>query len=256
MYTLGLDIGSTASKAVILKDGEHIISISVIDVGTGSSGPKKVIDDVLFKSNLTREDLHKVVVTGYGRMTFKDADKQLSELSCHSKGANFLIPEAKTIIDIGGQDAKILKIDKTGKLINFIMNDKCAAGTGRFLDVMAKVLEVKVDELADLSSKSEETVNISSTCTVFAESEVISHLARGAKKEDICFGIHKSIAKRVSGLAQRVVIEKDLVMTGGVANNKGVVKAIENELKQSIKVPENPQIVGALGAALFAYKLI
>ncbi len=186
MYTMGLDIGSTTSKGVIIKDGEEIVASVLVPVGTGTSGPLKLIKELKEKSNLTEKDIEKTVVTGYGRIQYKDADKQISELSCHAKGVAFLIPGARTIIDIGGQDAKAMKLNDKGKLINFIMNDKCAAGTGRFLDVMAGVLETDVSKLGEISEKSTKEVSISSTCTVFAESEVISHLSANAKKRGYC----------------------------------------------------------------------
>ncbi len=186
MYTMGLDIGSTTSKGVIIKDGEEIVASVLVPVGTGTSGPLKLIKELKEKSNLTEKDIEKTVVTGYGRIQYKDADKQISELSCHAKGVAFLIPGARTIIDIGGQDAKAMKLNNKGKLINFIMNDKCAAGTGRFLDVMAGVLETDVSKLGEISEKSTKEVSISSTCTVFAESEVISHLSANAKKRRYC----------------------------------------------------------------------
>ncbi|MFV3013489.1 2-hydroxyisocaproyl-CoA dehydratase activator HadI [Clostridium botulinum] len=254
MYTMGLDIGSTTSKGVIIKDGKEIVASVLVPVGTGTSGPLKLIKELKEKSNLTEKDIEKTVVTGYGRIQYKDADKQISELSCHAKGVAFLIPGARTIIDIGGQDAKAMKLNDKGKLINFIMNDKCAAGTGRFLDVMAGVLETNVSKLGEISEKSTKEVSISSTCTVFAESEVISHLSANAKKEDIVAGIHTSVVRRVSTLAMRVGIEDQVVMVGGVARNKGIVKAMEKELGHDIKVPELAQLTGALGAAIYAFE--
>ncbi|BAQ13972.1 putative activator of 2-hydroxyisocaproyl-CoA dehydratase [Clostridium botulinum] len=254
MYTMGLDIGSTTSKGVIIKDGKEIVASVLVPVGTGTSGPLKLIKELKEKSNLTEKDIEKTVVTGYGRIQYKDADKKISELSCHAKGVAFLIPGARTIIDIGGQDAKAMKLNDKGKLINFIMNDKCAAGTGRFLDVMAGVLETDVSKLGEISEKSTKEVSISSTCTVFAESEVISHLSANAKKEDIVAGIHTSVVRRVSTLAMRVGIEDQVVMVGGVARNKGIVKAMEKELCHDIKVPELAQLTGALGAAIYAFE--
>lgn len=256
MYTMGLDIGSTASKGVILKDGKEIVATSVVASGTGTSGPEKVRRELMEKSSLKRKDLEKIVVTGYGRMNYKDADKQISELSCHAKGTSFLVEGVRTIIDIGGQDAKALVLDQSGILQNFVMNDKCAAGTGRFLDVMAKVLETEVSKLGDISSRSMKEVSISSTCTVFAESEVISHLSAGEATEDIVAGIHTSIAKRVSSLAKRAGIKDKIVMVGGVARNKGVVEAMRNAIGMDIIVPENAQLTGALGAAIYAYNEI
>ncbi|GAA0733279.1 2-hydroxyisocaproyl-CoA dehydratase activator HadI [Clostridium oceanicum] len=256
MYTMGLDIGSTTSKGIIMKDGKEIVASAIVAVGTGTSGPEKVIKELQEKSNLTEKDIEKTVVTGYGRIQYKNADKQISELSCHTKGVTFLIPNTRTIIDIGGQDAKAMKLNEKGKLINFMMNDKCAAGTGRFLDVMARVLETDVSELAAISEKSQKEVSISSTCTVFAESEVISHLSNNAKKEDIVAGIHTSVARRVAMLAMRVGIQDQVVMVGGVARNSGVVKAMEKELGYDIKVPKLAQLTGALGAAIYAFEEI
>lgn len=255
IYTMGIDIGSTASKSVILKDGKEIISKAVVDVGAGTSGPKRVIEEVTKAAGLSRGDISYILATGYGRNSLLEwADNQMSELSCHAKGANYLFPNVRTVIDIGGQDAKVLKVGPNGVLINFVMNDKCAAGTGRFLDVMAKILEVNIGELEGLGEKSTEDVSISSTCTVFAESEVISQLSRGVHKNDIIKGIHRSVAGRVGGLAKRIGIEDDLVMTGGVALNGGVVEALEETLNHKIKRSPLTQYTGAIGAALFAYK--
>lgn len=254
MYTMGVDIGSTASKGVILKDGKDIIASSTISVGTGTSGPDRVVSNIFEKSQLSKNDIKRVVVTGYGRMNFNYADKQISELSCHAKGAYSIFPDARTIIDIGGQDAKVLKLNSKGRLVNFVMNDKCAAGTGRFLDVMANVLEVKTSELADLADKSQSEVEISSTCTVFAESEVISRLSEGNKPEDVAAGIHRSIARRVSSLAKRIGIEKEVIMTGGVAQNRSVVGFMEKEIGFPIKISKYAQIIGALGAAIYAWE--
>ena len=177
IYTLGIDIGSTASKCVMLKDGKEIVAKSLIAVGAGTSGPQRAIAEVLEKAGKTEADMAYTLATGYGRNSLEDiADHQMSELSCHAKGATFLFPDVHTVIDIGGQDVKVLQIDN-GVMTNFVMNDKCAAGTGRFLDVMARVLEVKVEDLGTLGSQSTKYVGISSTCTVFAESEVISQLS-------------------------------------------------------------------------------
>jgi predicted CoA-substrate-specific enzyme activase len=254
IYTLGIDVGSTASKCVILKNGTEIISKALIDVGAGTSGPDRAITEVMEKSKLPREAICCALATGYGRNSIDWVDHQLSELSCHAKGAYFLFPEVKTVIDIGGQDVKILKIATGGMLSNFVMNDKCAAGTGRFLDVMARVLEVKIEDLERLSAESTKIINISSTCTVFAESEVISQLAQAADKRDIIRGIHRSVAGRVAGLAKRLGIEDQVVMTGGVAQNHGVVLAMEQEIGHKVHTSSLAQYNGALGAALFAYQ--
>ena len=195
-----------------------------------------------------------VLATGYGRNSLEEiADAQMSELSCHAKGATFLFPQVHTVVDIGGQDVKILQVEN-GVMTNFVMNDKCAAGTGRFLDVMARVLEVKVQDLGMLGAQSTKQVEISSTCTVFAESEVISQLSMGTDKRDIINGIHRSVASRVAGLAHRVGIRDQVVMTGGVAQNSGVVKALEEALGHEVHISPLTQYNGALGAALFAYQ--
>ncbi|MGB5823576.1 MAG: acyl-CoA dehydratase activase [Proteocatella sp.] len=254
IYTMGIDVGSTASKCVILKNGTEIISKSLVEVGAGTSGPKRAIESVLEQCSLKQEDMQYVLATGYGRNSIDWIDSEMSELSCHAKAAYFLFPHVRTLIDIGGQDAKVLRINENGMLTNFAMNDKCAAGTGRFLDVMARIIEVNVDDLAKLSSRSTKIVNISSTCTVFAESEVISQLAHNENIFDIVRGIHKSVAGRVAGLAKRVGLEDKIVMSGGVARNEGVVIALEEELGNKIEVSPLAQYAGALGASLFAYE--
>lgn len=253
IYTLGIDIGSTASKCVMLADGKDIVAKSLISVGAGTSGPQRAIDEVLASAGKKREDMAYILATGYGRNSLMDfADKQMSELSCHAKGAHFLFPEVHTVIDIGGQDVKVLEIEN-GVMTNFAMNDKCAAGTGRFLDVMARVLEVDVKDLGRLGAMSTKYVGISSTCTVFAESEVISQLAMGTDKCDIINGIHRSVAGRVAGLAHRIGVRDQVVMTGGVAQNQGIVKALQDELGHEIHTSPLTQYNGALGAALFAF---
>jgi len=253
IYTLGIDIGSTASKCIMLADGKEIVSKSLISVGAGTSGPQRAIAEVLESVGKTKEDMAYILATGYGRLSLEGvADAQMSELSCHAKGASFLFPDVHTVIDIGGQDVKVLQIEH-GMMTNFVMNDKCAAGTGRFLDVMARVLEVKVEELGELSAKSTKYVGISSTCTVFAESEVISQLAQDTDKCDIINGIHQSVANRVAGLAHRVGVREKVVMTGGVAQNIGIVRALEDALKCKIHTSPLTQYNGALGAAAFAY---
>ncbi len=251
---MGIDVGSTASKCVILQDGKEIISKSLIPVGTGTSGPARAISEVLDGAKMTREQIDFVLATGYGRNSLDGlADTQMSELSCHAKGAAFLFPNVRTVIDIGGQDVKVIEIED-GMMKNFVMNDKCAAGTGRFLDVMARVLEVKVEDLDILGDQSTKEVSISSTCTVFAESEVISQLAIGTDKCDIINGIHRSVASRVAGLCNRVGVRDDVVMTGGVAQNHGILHALEAQLGHTIHIDALTQYNGALGAALFAYQ--
>ena len=254
IYTLGIDIGSTASKCVIVRDGEEIVAKALVAVGAGTSGPQRAIAEVLENAGMTKEDIAYTLATGYGRNSLENyADHQMSELSCHARGAYFLFPQVRTVIDIGGQDVKVLHIE-TGAMVNFQMNDKCAAGTGRFLDVMARVLEVNVNDLGRLGAMSTKYVGISSTCTVFAESEVISQLAQGTNKCDIINGIHKSVANRVVGLAHRVGVQEQVVMTGGVAQNRGVVEALQEQLGVTVHTSPLTQYNGALGAALFAWQ--
>ncbi len=254
MFTVGIDIGSTTCKSVIINDGSIIVGRAIVPFGTGTIGPKRVYQSVLDSCGLSRDDIERTLVTGYGRFTFDDADNQKSEMSCHAKGVNFIIPSARTIIDIGGQDAKALRINPNGMLEDFVMNDKCAAGTGKFLDVMAGILNVKVADLGIISEHSQVEVSISNTCTVFAESEVISKLSMNVAIEDIIAGIHRSVAKKVAALVYRNGIVKDVAMSGGVALNKGVVGAMRKELKTDILVHEDCQLAGALGAALFAWE--
>ncbi len=254
MYTMGVDVGSASSKVVILKDGKDIVAAETVQFGTGSTGPQKALEKAYEVSGLTREDMSFVVATGYGRFNFEGADKQVSEISCHAKGVFHLVPTARTIIDIGGQDAKAIRLDSKGGIKQFFMNDKCAAGTGRFLEVMARVLETTLDQMASLDELADEAAPISSTCTVFAESEVISQLSNGVNRNNIIRGVHLSVASRACGLAYRGGLEKDIVMTGGVAQNAGVVRAMESVLKKDVIVAPHPQTTGALGAALFAFE--
>lgn len=254
IFTMGIDVGSTASKCVIMKDGSEIVAKSLVSVGTGTSGPARAIAEVLENAGMKREEMDFVLATGYGRNSLDGlADMQMSELSCHAKGATYLFPDVRTVVDIGGQDVKVIEIEN-GMMKNFVMNDKCAAGTGRFLDVMARVLEVKVEDLGRLGDESTKEIGISSTCTVFAESEVISQLAVGTDKRDIIAGIHRSVAGRVSGLCNRVGVRERVVMTGGVAQNHGIVKALQNQIGHEIATSPLTQYNGALGAALFAYQ--
>ena len=254
MYTLGIDIGSSSSKAVIMKDGKEVVSSAVIHVGAETSGPDRVMGEVFKNIDLTPEDIRFTVATGYGRFSVEKADKQISEISCHAKGIYFLHPEARTIIDIGGQDAKAIRLDAKGNIGQFVMNDKCAAGTGRFVDVMSRVLEIPLSEMGNVHFKATEWAFVSSTCTVFAESEVISLLSQGVSRENIVAGVHQSVASKACSLVYRVGVNDDIVMCGGVAQNPGAVDAIRKQLNKPVIVAQNPQVTGALGAALFAYE--
>lgn len=254
MYTLGIDIGSTTSKCVILEDGQKIIAKSLITAGTGTKGPQMAYEEVLIKADLDEADIAYTIATGYGRNTCAKKDGEVSELSCHAKGVFFSKPECRTIIDIGGQDAKVIKLSEKGTITDFVMNDKCAAGTGRFLDVMANILQLKISELEDYALRSENPVKISSTCTVFAESEVISQLSQNVELTDLIAGICNSVASRVTALAKRNGIQDLVCMSGGVAQNDGVRAALERELKTKVVAVEDAQYMGALGAAIAAWE--
>jgi predicted CoA-substrate-specific enzyme activase len=254
MY-LGVDIGSSSSKACIIDENGKVKGAAIINIGTGSKGPQVAVEQALEQAGIQREAIKKCVVTGYGRMMYEGADKQITEISCHAMGVTHVLPEIRTIIDIGGQDAKVIRIAANGTVENFVMNEKCAAGTGRFLEVMARVLDCKLSELSDLADGGVEGVSISNTCTVFAESEMISQLAAGKKIEDVALGAHKSIAERIAGLCNRVTVVPTVAMTGGVALNTNVVNAIENEIGQKIIRLTNPQGMGALGAAIYALQM-
>lgn len=251
---MGIDIGSTTSKCVILSDGSEIVSASIILGGTGTSGQKTAVNEALANASLSIDAITYTVSTGYGRKSLAFANEDISELSCHTKGVHFLYPDVRTVIDIGGQDAKVMRIGKTGKMTNFVMNDKCAAGTGRFLDVMANILALNITDLESYAAQSKAPVSISNTCTVFAESEVISQLAGNAKLSDVIAGICNSVASRVSSLAKRIGIEEQVFFSGGVALNNGVRLALEKELNTKVLTSPLSQMMGALGAALYAYE--
>lgn len=253
IYTLGIDVGSTTSKCVVLKDGKELAAKELVEAGTGTNGPGKVLEALFSSADIKRSDIRYSVATGYGRQAEGIADSDMSELSCHAKGAQFLEKGVKTVIDIGGQDIKVLGIDN-GMMVSFQMNDKCAAGTGRFLELMAKVLQVNVDDLASLGSRSRNPAQISSTCTVFAESEVISQLSKGVAVCDIAAGIHRSVASKVTGLVHRVGLLEPVLMTGGVSRNRDVIRAIEEQLKCEVHTSELSQYAGAIGAAIYAWQ--
>ena len=253
IYTLGMDLGSTTSKGVVLKNGKEVIGSAIIDAGAGTTGPQRAFEACLKDAGVDRSQISNITATGYGRNSFEPADLVISELSAHALGVHTMYPDARTLLDIGGQDSKVMSMGKNGRLDNFLMNDKCAAGTGRFLEVMAKVLEVGVADLKDLEAKAEETVSVSSTCTVFAESEVISQLAKGVDIPGLVRGICTSVAAKAASLVKRLGVQEPVYMTGGVARNTGVVKALEKELGVPITVSQIQQLNGAFGAAVYGY---
>ena len=255
-YVLGIDIGSTASKAVLLDKDGNIKGKAIEPLGTGTAGPQRVFDRILQENNIERGEIARTMATGYGRFSFPGADDQRSEISCHAKGVYFTDNTIRTIVDIGGQDVKVIKLSDQGQVMNFTMNDKCAAGTGRFLENMAKVLNLKTEELSDISQTAKEEAEISNTCTVFAESEVISKLANNVAIEDLVAGIHRSVAKRVAALAFRNGVMPKVAMSGGVALNRAIVKALSEEINSDVMVYENSQFFGAIGAALYALEKV
>ena len=252
LYTLGIDSGSTSTNAVILDENQKIRAFSVVRTGAKSSqSADAALADVLKKAGLTRDDISLIVSTGYGRVSIPFADKTVTEISCHGKGAHLLFPDVRTILDIGGQDSKAIRLNENGEVADFVMNDKCAAGTGRFLEMMARSLEISLDELGPVSLQSKEEIEISSMCSVFAESEVISLIAQNKEIADIAHGIHKAIAGKAMSLLKRVGLNPAYMMTGGVAKNPGVVAVLEEQLGEKLHIYEEPEIVGALGAALY-----
>lgn len=246
-------MGAITTKAVLLDSEGRVVAYKVIRTGASSKEASlRVLRGLEEEAGIDRGDITFTVATGYGRAIVPYADTKVTEITCHAKGAYREYPSVRTVIDVGGQDSKVIKVGEGGRVLNFVMNDKCAAGTGRFLEVMAQALEVKLEELGPLSMKSKVKVSISSTCTVFAESEVVGLIAKGVAKEDIIAGIHEAMASRIYSMAMNVGVEDDVVMTGGVAKNTGFVRALEEKLGRRIVVPAEPQIIGALGAALIA----
>ncbi|MCL5103493.1 MAG: acyl-CoA dehydratase activase [Armatimonadetes bacterium] len=250
--TAGIDIGSLSTDAVILR-GDNILSYAIVPTLSSSEiAAVSAYDSALELAGLDRGEISNIVATGYGRGSIEFADRAVTEITCHAVGARRLFPEGATVIDIGGQDSKVIRLAQDGRVEDFAMNDKCAAGTGRFLEVMARSLDTDLTSLGELSGLATQDLRISSTCTVFAESEVVALVAKGIPKEDIIRGLHRSIAERIYGMVARLRAGGPFVMSGGVAKNSGVVAAIEERLDSPIFVPEEPQVVGALGAALIA----
>ncbi len=239
------------TKVVILSDG---IIASVI----GPTGPEhrrlanQVMDEALKKAALSFQSISYIVSTGDGRINVPFADKQFTEISCHAKGVSSLFPKSKTIIDIGGQDVKGMKIEESGRVVDFVMNDKCAAGTGRFIEVIADTLGVPLDRVGDLSLQSRNPAKISNICTIWAQQEVAASLAEGVPVSDLLAGIHQSLADRISRMINRLRVEEEIVVTGGGGKNKGLLQALSQQLEHPVRVPEEPLITGALGAALLA----
>jgi len=252
MITAGVDVGAATAKTVIVADGE-IISHAVTPTGDSvARAAEEVTKAALELAGLSMANLRFVISTGYGRNGVAFANRAASEIICHARGVNLLIPAARTVIDIGGQDSKVIGVREDGTVSDFVMNDKCAAGTGRFLEVMAGVLGIDIEEMGPISLTSKEPCHISSTCTIFAETEMVSLRAEGRTREDLVAGIHRAVASRVAVMGRTVGYREQVVFTGGVAKNIGVKNSLEDGIGLPILIPEEPQIMGALGAALLA----
>jgi (R)-2-hydroxyacyl-CoA dehydratese activating ATPase len=250
MITVGIDIGSITTK-IAMMDGKKLLYTDVSFSGYDMDRAwRDIYAKMLEKTGRKNEDITSVVSTGYGRNIVSAARKQITEITCHAEGAKYFYPKVKAVIDIGGQDSKFIRIDNAGSIIDFVMNDKCAAGTGRFLEVMARALHVELNDFAGMSRRAKKPVKISSMCTVFAESEVISLIARGETRENIIAGIHDSIASRMVSMMHRMDVVKPVVMTGGVSKNLGMRAAIEKKIGMKLAVPEHAQVCGAIGAAI------
>lgn len=252
----GIDSGSTSTDVVIIDRDKNIIAQSILPTGAGAAaGADRALDEALAQAGLSRSDINATVTTGYGRTAVGLGDQSITEITCHAKGAYFLDPSVRTIIDIGGQDSKVIRLDENGNVTNFAMNDKCAAGTGRFLELMARTLELSLDDMSRLGLEWKEDVTISSMCTVFAESEVVSLIAENRTPADIIHGLNRSVATKTCALCRRVGGEESYMMTGGVSKNRGVVTEIEKILGVKLHISDKAQLNGALGAALFALEL-
>lgn len=248
-YFVGIDSGSTSTELVAVDKDWNIIKNVMVRTGANAGiGAKNALE----KAGIDKKDIAFIVATGYGRKNIDFADDNVTEITCHAKGAKHLYSDVKTIIDIGGQDSKVISLDNDGKVIGFVMNDKCAAGTGRFLENMAKVLELDMNDMANIGLNYKNDLTISSMCTVFAESEVVSLIAENHSVADIVHGLNKSVATKTKALASSAKDKSHIMMTGGVANNKGVVTELEKQLNTKIFIPEHPEFCGALGAALIA----
>ncbi len=254
MISVGIDVGSITAKAAVVKDGRVVFHKLILTGYNARIASKTVFDATIKESGVDPAAVDTVISTGYGRNSVANADQTLTEITCHAAGARFLNPAVRSVIDIGGQDSKVIALNESGSVNDFAMNDKCAAGTGRFLEVMAKALDVDLNCFGQLSAKSNHPSKISSLCTVFAESEVISLIVQGEKRENIAAGIHASIAARVAAMAGRTDLMPPIMMTGGVAKNNGVVQALEKKIGHAIEVLPQSQVVGAIGAAILAQR--
>lgn len=253
MYSVGIDVGSVAAKAIIF-DGEKIVAKEIIPTGWSPKESGLFLYDKIKKSvNINDHEIKAIVGTGYGRVSLPFINKKVTEITCHGKGAHFIDPKIRTVIDIGGQDSKVIKINENGNVMDFLMNDKCAAGTGRFLQVMAHILEIDVDDLSDIA-KGATPENINSMCTVFAESEVISLMASGASKESIAAGLLQSVCKKTYSLISKLDVEDKVFFSGGVSKNSLIKQLLSERLGKEIVSSDLSQFLGAIGAAVIGYE--
>ena len=252
-YAAGVDVGSTQTKAVVINEERQIVSRALIDTGANVVlAAENAYVEALKDGAIREEEVEYIVGTGYGRYKVTFGDTQITEISCHGRGSVHMFPGTRTVVDMGGQDTKAIRVSPSGEIVDFCMNDKCAAGTGRFLGAAAAALKIPLGELGVVALRAEKPVKISTTCTVFAESEVVSWLGKGKKIEDILLGVHQSIVSRSLGLMRRVGIEREVTFTGGVTRNIGVVTVLNEMLGFAVNVSEESHYMGALGAALFA----
>jgi predicted CoA-substrate-specific enzyme activase len=252
-YAAGVDVGSTQTKAVIINERKDVVGRALIDTGANVvMAAEKAFAEALRGGGIEDEEVAYIVGTGYGRYRVNFGNTQVTEISCHGRGAVHLFPGTRTVLDMGGQDTKAIRVSPSGEILDFCMNDKCAAGTGRFLGAAATALNIPLSDLGRVALQAERPVRISTTCTVFAESEVLSWLGKGKKIEDILMGVHQSIAARSIGLLRRVGIEEEVTFTGGVAKNVGMIHTMQEGLSLKLNVSEESHFMGALGAALFA----
>jgi len=252
MITAGIDMGAKTVKVVIVKDNK-VLGQSLIPTGFEPlESAEKAMDEAAKNAGISRKDISKVFATGAGRKTIPFANHNVTEVTADAKGTNYLMPSARTVIDIGAEEARGISSDASGKVVDFAKNDKCAAGAGAFVESMSRALEVTVPVMIEISHKSTKEAPINATCAVFAESEVVSLIHSKIEKADIANAVHDAIASRVSSMVRRIPIEKDVVLIGGVANNSAIVAAMKKHLGVEIKVPEQPEFVSALGAALLA----
>jgi predicted CoA-substrate-specific enzyme activase len=255
MITAGLDIGSRTTKAVILAEGK-VVGMALAKTGwLPSAMARETLNDALIAASLEREQIQRIVATGYGRIhsaVAELADEQFTEIACHARGIAYHLPSIRTLIDIGGQDSKIIRLDEGGLVFDFAMNDRCAAGTGKFLEMTAQGLDLALERFIELALEAKSAARISSMCTVFAESEAISLLAEGREPDEIARGLHNAIAARVIRMAEGIGVEAEVGFSGGVGQNAAMVRALEEALGLKVQVPPEPQYVGALGAALLA----